>query len=289
MTALSWALCHPANRERRIRTLLTWVTHNVRRRVTPEQILVLPFGEGIMEGPASHPVMCLIRYVHGGLYDYDAMRALDVVLDGGVTFIDVGANIGSYSVLAGHKIGATGRVLAFEPATTQAAMLARNLAKTPAQAAVYPIALADKQRKVSFVAAGATTQYLSATSGGYELTTSTLDDEIRSCEPGSFAKLDVEGWEPAVIAGAEQWLDSEPRGLLIEANGLSRRSPVPWKAAVGMLHQRGLEFVWPDFAAGVLHRFANPDPVSPFDNYLVLTRPLSEKLLAAVNPVPEAG
>jgi hypothetical protein len=52
-----------------------------------------------------------------------------------------------------------------------------------------------------------------------------------------------------------------------------------------MLHQRGLEFGWPDFAAGALHRFANPDPVSPFDNDLVLTRPLSEKLLAAVNPV----
>jgi FkbM family methyltransferase len=48
-------------------------------------------------------------------------------LEPGDLFIDVGANIGLYSILAARKVGSTGRVLAFEPSSREFARLLANL------------------------------------------------------------------------------------------------------------------------------------------------------------------
>lgn len=45
----------------------------------------------------------------------------------GDVFIDVGANIGYYSILAGKRVGASGLVLAFEPSIRESARLVENL------------------------------------------------------------------------------------------------------------------------------------------------------------------
>lgn len=51
----------------------------------------------------------------GGLYEPETTRTIAAILKPGDTFIDVGAHIGYFTVLGGHLVGPTGRVLAFEP------------------------------------------------------------------------------------------------------------------------------------------------------------------------------
>ena len=78
--------------------------------------------------------------------------------------------------------------------------------------------------------------------------TSTLDaelDRIGWQGSGDFAKIDIEGWEPAAVLGARRWLDSGPDGLILEANGLDSRSPVLWDEAVRMLRDHDMDFTWP--------------------------------------------
>ena len=44
-----------------------------------------------------------------------------------MTFIDVGANFGAYTVFASKKVGATGKVIAFEPSHRELIALHRNI------------------------------------------------------------------------------------------------------------------------------------------------------------------
>jgi hypothetical protein len=113
------------------------------------------------------------------------------------------------------------------------------------------------------------------------MVTSTLDAELArlGCrDGGGFAKIDVEGWEPAVIAGARGWLASRPVGLLVEANGLNHRSPVPWAESVRILQEQGYTYLWAEFSTRVLHLFSDPGPASPFGDYLVLGPEARERI-----------
>jgi FkbM family methyltransferase len=230
----------------------------------------------------------LITYVHGGYYDYDAMRALEVLLSPGQTFIDVGANIGPYSLLAANLIGRGGRIIAIEPSNSQLLFLRRNLARLPTPSTICQTPVADAERRLSFADEGHTTQHLVEPSASPALLTSTLDAELARIGgdmAGSFAKIDVEGWDAAVIVGAQQWLSSGPQGLLMEANDLNERSPVSWEQAFDLIHQFGFEFMWPEFATGRLHIFEHPGPVSPFGNYLILRAKEARWLKAALGGV----
>jgi FkbM family methyltransferase len=250
--------------------------------------MTLAFADGQLEGPVNHPVVNLITYVRGGLYDYDAMTSLGILLVPGQTFIDVGASIGSYSLLAGMLIGADGHVIAIEPSATELPYLRRNLRDISAKSTICTVPIADQPRVVSMAAPGPTLQHLVEAPQAISTTlmTSTLGEElVRIGHRGSsdFAKIDVEGWEPAVIAGAREWLASRPMGLLVEANGLNSRSPVPWAESVDVLQGLGYEFTWPEFEQGVLHLFKEPGPVSPFGDYLVLVPETRLRLQEAAN------
>ena len=48
--------------------------------------------------------------------DFHEMNFIRRYLRAGDTFLDIGANIGVYSLLAASRVGPSGRVVAFEPA-----------------------------------------------------------------------------------------------------------------------------------------------------------------------------
>lgn len=50
--------------------------------------------------------------------DREAFRVMDAVLRYGDVMLDVGANVGVYGIHAAKRVGATGRVFAFEPVPT---------------------------------------------------------------------------------------------------------------------------------------------------------------------------
>jgi FkbM family methyltransferase len=275
-------LHHPLNRNRRMATLARWAVHNARRRLTPGRELTVTFLESPLRGPIDHPIINLLTYVRGGLYDYDAMTALTMLLEPGQMFIDVGANIGPYSVLAGNLVGASGQIVAIEPSADQLPYLRRNLRDLPVESRISTAPLADRARTAGLRSQGPTIQHLvESASSDAAIVTSTLDAELArlGCrDGGGFAKIDVEGWEPAVIAGARGWLASRPIGLLVEANGLNHRSPVPWAESVQILREQEYTYMWAEFSKRVLHLFSDPGPTSPFGDYLVLAPEAPERI-----------
>jgi FkbM family methyltransferase len=284
MSALRFALDHPANQSRQMRTVLRWSLHNLHRRVLPWQDVSVPFGLTSLVGPIGHPVVNLARYVNGGLYDYDAFRALMTLLGPGDTFIDVGASIGAYSLLAGSLVGPRGLVIAVEPAPEELPYLRINLGRVSSRTVVVTTALADLDRSVR-LCGGSTLQHLEEAEGTTSFVTSTLDrvlSELDFDESRSFAKIDTEGWDSAVVAGGRAWLSKRPIGLLLEANDLECRSPIAWSELVTLVQHAGLRFVWPDFHERVLHEFEQPPARSPFQNYFAVSPEALTRLSQAV-------
>jgi FkbM family methyltransferase len=143
-------------------------------------------------------------------------------LQPGDTFIDVGANIGYYTLLASHLVGGGGLVLAFEPSQPNLARLADNLTLNKCQnVLLYSVALSDADTVaklslpwhinygVASLGNGPSSRGPDCFSQGYTLTaTKPLDDLV---SPTRFAgrltvKIDAEGHEPQVLKGMEKLL-----------------------------------------------------------------------------------
>ena len=65
-------------------------------------------------------------FLHGHWEPYES-QLMGRLLRPGMTFVDVGAHIGYYSLLAARAVGPAGRVVAFEPSPDNFALLAENV------------------------------------------------------------------------------------------------------------------------------------------------------------------
>lgn len=286
MTVLREVMRHPANARHRARALARWLVHNAARRIRPNAEAHVVIGDVELVGPTDHPVINWATYIEGGMYDLASFLVLIRLLEPGDTFIDVGANIGPYSCLAARRVGPTGTVVAIEPAGDQLTYLRRNLTDADAHVCVCTEPLADRRREVSFESEGPTVGRLTEGKGWI---TTTLDDVLARCGLlgqglSSVAKIDVEGWEPAVILGGTAWLETRPKAIIIEAHGFQDRGPVSWDAAATTLLERGYRFAWPVPEGRGIRIFYDPDPVSPYGDYIAVR----DDLLGAVGDVLRA-
>jgi len=78
---------------------------------------------------------------------------LDRFLEPGMTFIDVGANEGIYSVFAARRVGPSGVVWAFEPSARELGRLRRNAASNELDVSIFPVGLSDSERDAELVVA----------------------------------------------------------------------------------------------------------------------------------------
>lgn len=62
-----------------------------------------------------------------GIYDSHGIAYLNKCLVKGDTFIDIGANIGSYTLVASKLVGNNGKIIAFEPVDTVSNRLEQNI------------------------------------------------------------------------------------------------------------------------------------------------------------------
>ena len=83
-------------------------------------------------------------YFYGTPYEENVTEAIVTALRPGDVFLDVGANIGYFTVLAARVVGAGGRVVAFEPHDGARAILEALVQRNDVSACVeiVPLALA---------------------------------------------------------------------------------------------------------------------------------------------------
>ena len=138
--------------------------------------------------------------------EMDFVRSLLVP---GMAVVDVGANYGLYTLTCAGLVGTEGRVWAYEPAALPRSCLARSISVNGLpQVLLVGKALSDHEGKARLgIAANAELNSLNeAGQAGETVPLSTLDVEALGWDrPIDFLKLDAEGEEIRILAGAQRF------------------------------------------------------------------------------------
>ena len=187
--------------------------------------------EGVTVSSAAHDIAMLVDAVdlHAtpytlldfGSYETDETAFLKAVFRDGEVFLDIGANLGWYSLVLGRKCP-TSHIYAFEPIPSTVKVLEKNIRLNRLDN-IEPICMGmfNKEDELSFLYAadvsGATSLKLTGQSRGRTsiqkvvCRTTTLDIfcATRNIVP-SLLKVDVEGAELMVVQGGAKTLESTP-------------------------------------------------------------------------------
>ena len=164
--------------------------------------------------------------VYLGLDEYESMAFLLHALRPSDVFIDVGANVGTYTILASKVVGAP--TIAFEPvpSTVQALKYQVAINEVDSLVDIRPIALGKHVGHVLFsndLGPENGVAILGRSINTFEAKASSLDAEI-GADGYYFVKIDVEGYEYNVINGGLNLLSSEHvLGLIVESLGFGSR------------------------------------------------------------------
>ena len=163
-------------------------------------------------------------------FEYHERRFLEGCLREGGSFVDVGANIGIFSLFAARLVGPSGRVVAFEPDPQNAAMLREHVRLNGFERIVECVELGisarSETRHVSTpnpANRGATV--LTATGSGPAVQCVALAEalEATSCANVDVLKIDIEGQELEVLeplfAEVAAGRAPAPAHLIVEAEG----------------------------------------------------------------------
>ena len=146
----------------------------------------------------------------------------------GDTVIDTGAFVGIFTAILAKKVGKDGKVIAFEPVPDNFRLLEKNvkLNEISGQVELFNFAIGKADKRVFLI------QKSSASRVSTSINASTLEvklkslDEIIGKRSIDIIKIDVEGYEADVLAGANNLLrnvDGSPRFIFIECH------PYVWK------------------------------------------------------------
>jgi FkbM family methyltransferase len=214
----------PLNRGRRGAALGRWLRWQLASR-TARGPLTVPFGPSTRLEAASGRAG-VTGNIYAGLHEFEDMAFVLHLLRPGDLFIDVGANAGSYTVLAAGETGC--RAAAFEPAPDAYECLLRNirLNRLEDRVTARRLCVGAEAGRVRISTGEDCTNHVATAAepgGAVEVAVARLDALVAIDAP-TLIKIDVEGYESAVIEGAAAALRrADVLGVIMELNGSGRR------------------------------------------------------------------
>jgi FkbM family methyltransferase len=222
---IKFILTHPLNQHHKIRALFRIVKWQVSTRLNPYPV-IYPF-TGSTKLIIHRGMTGATGNIYCGLHDYSDMGFLLHLLREEDCFVDIGANIGSYTILASGHVGA--KTFSFEPVPSTFSNLVQNIAINNIQqkAIAYNIALGSEKGKIGFnISAFDTMNHVAEKSEAATINVPVelLDDVLQNAQVPLLLKIDVEGFETEVIKGSSRILEKEGlKAIIIELNGSGSR------------------------------------------------------------------
>lgn len=213
------------------------------------------------------------RNIYLGSYERIEAEWVRRYLRPGMTVVDVGANVGFYTALAARCVGLTGRVFAIEPSALAFGWLRRTTDANPMpQVTLCNLGLADEAGEQLLYGTPGFTGNHTPTMVPHgiafeKVAVTTLDRFMteQKIDTVDLLKLDIQGFEPKVLRGAQAALESRRiRAVLCEFEGY-------WLDKVGS----SIEDLW----ATLAHYGFRPSPEITLDE-MIQSR-LATRLLIA--------
>ncbi|HCE42082.1 MAG TPA: FkbM family methyltransferase [Lentisphaeria bacterium] len=237
---LKFITSHPLNRHRKCAAVKDFFKWQLSSRLVPGEVIyhwvndvkfVVFRGETGMTGN-----------VYCGLYDYEGMGYTLHALRRDELFIDVGANVGSYTLLAAGAVGA--KAYCFEPIKSTFDRLETNihLNRLDSRVKCMNVGVGDENKSVRFTNQTNTINHVLADNENVlsektALVTIVSLDKILEAENPELLKVDVEGYETLVLRGAQNLLHKESlNSIIVELAGHGRRYGFDESAIIDMLY-----------------------------------------------------
>jgi FkbM family methyltransferase len=224
-STLRFIIQHPLNKKRKIKALANFARWQISSRFCPGAIIYNWVGGARVIVQAGETGFT--QNIYCGLHEYTDMAYVLHVMNEDDLFIDVGANIGSYTILACAVKGAKG--FCFEPIPITYLRLLDNirLNNLETRVNVLNVGVSDNEGELIFTTGENCTNHVLAEGEVSGLTKSIKVlplDKILINQCPSLIKIDVEGFETRVINGANQVLECKSlHSVIMELNGSGKR------------------------------------------------------------------
>lgn len=178
----------------------------------------------ILSGPLAGRRWLSTSSTHGcwlGTYERELQTLLVRYVRPGDTVLDIGANVGFFTLLLSKLVGPSGHVIAFEPLPRNVLILKRHLElNAVTNVTVVTSALSDRNGP-GFFSDGESHAMGSLSDTGIPITMVTLDSFLRdsTIQAPVVLKIDVEGAESQVLAGAIHLLQQTRPRIFLSTHG----------------------------------------------------------------------
>lgn len=239
---------------------------NLRQVLAEDPICNVAEFEGVFR--VDHRSDLFARLASDGRYEPDLVGLVRKLVDPERDVVDIGANIGFYAVLFAKLLGGDRRVLAVEPTSNALSHLRWNIDRNGVseRVVVFPGVASSEAGSLEISTVPGREEYSSLGAmahpsiGASEIRTETVEartaDELvaeHALDPG-FLKVDVEGAEHLVFAGAGAFLKKHQPVILSElSDDLLRKNRSSSRAVIELIEAAGyhvIDPVDPDIAPG---------------------------------------
>lgn len=153
-----------------------------------------------------------------GNYEKDKQKFLSRLLKPGMTFYDIGAHVGFYSILGVKFVGEKGRVVSVEPVERNIRYIKRNVSLNSFDTVVKIIqaAVSNRVGKMYFFESKSNAGSFISVEGDKKIETITIDDLVyKTKTPPNVVKIDVQGATKQVLEGSIKTLKKYHPTLII--------------------------------------------------------------------------
>ncbi len=231
---------HPLTRENPVEALGRYIIFNIKSRFRHEQIISWVGG---LKFYARKGDAGLVSNIYHGLYEFEESIFLLHFLNEDDLFLDIGANLGHFSLLlSGVK---NCRSIAVEPVPKTYRQLCRNIQLNSLQHLVKPfnIGISDSEDNLFFSTDRNTMdRVVDASYASPVRVKVTSIDQLLENETPVAIKLDVEGYEYFVLKGAERILSCEKlKVVIIELNNSGKKYGISDEKTVRLIMDKGFD------------------------------------------------
>jgi FkbM family methyltransferase len=157
-----------------------------------------------------------------GSYERHTQRLFSEKIHPGAVVLDIGANVGFFTLLASKLVGPAGHVHAFEPLPRNLYYLEQHIRLNEAvNITVHSLAITSTTGAARFGDGENASQGRLSHAGEIRVVTASLDDLIASgrIPRPDFIKIDIEGAEGEALRGAATLLAGSPQTIVLSTHG----------------------------------------------------------------------